>query len=67
MDLLWSMPSKAKFKDTLRRGIGYHHAGLKHTFSGPVEMLFRKKYLQVLFYWLLFSRKVSGRLINDVE
>ena len=32
-----------------------------------MEMLFRKKYLQVLFYWLLVSGKVGGRLNNDVE
>ena len=49
MDRLWSMPSNSKFKDAVRRGISYHHAGLKNAFRGPVEMLFRKKYLQVLF------------------
>lgn len=35
------------FKRALRRGISFHHAGMKHRIRTVVEMLFRKKYLQV--------------------
>ena len=67
MDRIRSTPETSRFKEALRRGISYHHAELKKKLRDTVEMLFRKKYLQVLFYWLLVSGKVGGRLNNDVE
>ena len=50
MDRIRSTPETSRFKEALRRGISYHHAGLKKKLRDTVEMLFRKKYLQVLFY-----------------
>ncbi|XP_028405481.1 probable ATP-dependent RNA helicase DDX60 isoform X2 [Dendronephthya gigantea] len=37
------------FKEGLRRGISYHHAGMPGKQRGVVEMLFRKKFLRVVF------------------
>ena len=41
------LSSKDPFKRALMRGISYHHAGLDAKMRSVVEMLFRKKYLQV--------------------
>ena len=43
--------SKDMFKRALRRGVSYHHAGLDNKKRSCVEMLFRKKCLQVRFHW----------------
>ena len=37
------------FKAGLRRGISFHHAGMSTAQRRVVEMLFRKKFLQILF------------------
>ena len=50
MDYILSMRDHSSLKDALKRGIGYHHAGLKDRILCSVEMLFIKKYLQVLLY-----------------
>jgi len=38
------------FKRALKRGVSYHHAGLHTKMRSCVEMLFRKKCLQVTFH-----------------
>ncbi|KAM7443056.1 putative ATP-dependent RNA helicase ddx60 [Porites harrisoni] len=40
--------SRGPFKRALRRGISFHHAGMKNKIRTVVEMLFREKCLQVV-------------------
>ncbi|XP_046851918.1 probable ATP-dependent RNA helicase DDX60 [Xenia sp. Carnegie-2017] len=37
------------FQECLRRGVGYHHAGMNNKERSAVEMLFRKKFVNVVF------------------
>ncbi|CAH3109022.1 unnamed protein product, partial [Pocillopora meandrina] len=48
MHRIWYMRGYSLLKEALRRGISYHHAGLKNKIRGTVEILFREKYLQVV-------------------
>ncbi|XP_027035542.1 probable ATP-dependent RNA helicase DDX60 [Pocillopora damicornis] len=48
MGRIWSVHGFSQLKNALRRGISYHHAGLKNRIRCCVEMLFREKYLQVV-------------------
>jgi superfamily II RNA helicase len=41
--------SDERFQEGLRRGISYHHAGMSGKQRGVVEMLFRKKFVRVVF------------------
>ena len=50
MHRIWYMRGYSLLKEALRRGVSYHHAGLKNKIRGTVEILFREKYLQVLIY-----------------
>ena len=44
-----SSPSEERFKEGLRRGVSYHHAGMSRKQRSVVEMLFRKKFVRVVF------------------
>ena len=44
-----SSDSEERFKEGLRRGVSYHHAGLSNKPRSVVEMLFRKKFVRVVF------------------
>ena len=44
-----SSDSEERFKEGLRRGVSYHHAGMSSKKRGAVEMLFRKKFVRVVF------------------
>ena len=39
----------SSFKEGLRRGVSYHHSGMSAALRSIVEMLFRKKFLRVVF------------------
>jgi superfamily II RNA helicase len=41
--------SDERFKEGLRRGVSYHHAGMSTKQRSVVEMLFRKKFVRVIF------------------
>ncbi len=44
-----SSDSDERFKEGLRRGVSYHHAGMSNKQRSVVEMLFRKKFVRVVF------------------
>ena len=44
-----SSDSDERFKEGLRRGVSYHHAGMPQKKRSAVEMLFRKKFVRVVF------------------
>ena len=44
-----SSDSNERFKEGLRRGVSYHHAGMSARQRSVVEMLFRKKFVRVVF------------------
>ena len=43
------MKDDERFREGLRRGVSYHHAGMPAKKRGVVEMLFRKKFVRVVF------------------
>ncbi|XP_020629142.1 probable ATP-dependent RNA helicase DDX60 [Orbicella faveolata] len=45
---IWFVKSRDIFRRALKRGVSYHHAGLGNRKRSCVEMLFRKKCLQVV-------------------
>ena len=46
---LQSCENLSTFMEGLRRGVSYHHSGMSAKQRGIVEMLFRKKFLRVVF------------------
>ena len=45
----WDTNSDDIFEEGLRRGVSYHHAGMPYKKRSVVEMLFRKKFVNVVF------------------
>ena len=60
---IWFVKSRDIFRRALRRGVSYHHRGLGNKKRSCVEMLFRKKCLQVTFEVFERFGQVGSRLL----